>query len=205
MKTKHNVKMLVTATSLLITSLASANGYIFSFDKSTDSTVQTMDTGETIDGTTTVMRYLNSARFDFNTRNLVPDNAYTLWIMHYDAPEKCFDPCNCNFDDFVNPDVVPGAIGAMAGRVADPYGQLSVSNVVDYGYLPPQSQILFPGAIKDRHSHFTLVLRDHGPASTDPVILEDQLTSWAGGCSGDNPCTDVVISDHPSPFCRIWN
>lgn len=205
MKIKSPLKTLAVAASLALTNAAPANGYIFSFDKSTDQPVQTMATGETIDGTSSVMRHLRSVKFDFNTRELIPDNVYTLWIMHYDKPEKCFDACNCTFDDFVNPEVAAGAIGAMAGRVADPYGQVSISNVVNYGEMPQEpGQILFPGEIKDRHSHFTLVLRDHGPASPDPVILEEQLTSWAGGCTNDNPCEDVVISDHPSPFCRIW-
>lgn len=43
---------------------------------------------------------------------LVSANAYTLWIMHCDSSEKCFDACNCTFDDFGNPDIVPGAMGA---------------------------------------------------------------------------------------------
>ncbi len=171
----------------------------------TTNSVSSLTSGEVIDGTSTIIRHKDRVSFDFNTRGLTPDNAYTLWIMHYDKPKKCLDPCACTISDFGNPEVTGGAIGAMAGRVADAYGQLALTNVVDYGVLPTgPAQVLVPNAIKNKKSHFTLILRDHGPASTDPAILEEQLSSWTGACN-INGCQDVVISDHPSPFCKTSN
>lgn len=199
-------KMLTVVTvSLLILSNASIAGGNGVKKRITTETVSSLTGGELIDGTSTIIRNKGSVSFDFNTRGLTPNNAYTLWIMHYDKPKKCLDPCRCSLNDFGNPDVTGGAIGAMAGRVADAYGQLSLSNVVDYGVLPTgPAQILVPNAIKNKKSHFTLILRDHGPASTDPVILEQQLSAWNGACN-INTCQDVVISDHPSPFCKASN
>lgn len=202
MMIKHNSLLTVITASLIFTSgIAIADGGNTK-KRITTNSVSSLISGELIDGTSTIVRHKNKVSFDFNTRGLTPNNAYTLWIMHYDKPQKCLDPCACNLSDFGNSEVTGGAIGAMAGRVADAYGQLAVTNVVDYGVLPTGfAQVLVPNAIKNKKSHFTLILRDHGPASSDPSVLEEQLSSWTGACD-INTCQDVVISDHPSPFCN---
>lgn len=202
---KENSKLLIlTATALmLLSSVSIANGYHSNKDRSTDSIVTSMVDGDLLDGTSTVVRHKDNVSFNFNTRHLNPGNAYTLWIMHFDKPRKCLDSCACTLNDFSNPEVTGGAIGAMAGRVADSHGQVSISNVVEYGVLPTgPAQVLIPTPIKNKRSHFILVLRDHGTASSDPVVLEEQLSSWTGGCAA-NGCNDLVISDHASPYCKV--
>lgn len=197
--------LLILATLILFTTHSYAR-YYFVFDYRTDSPVMMAADGSLIDGTSSVIRHKDSVAFNFDARNLLPGHAYTLWIMHFDKPLKCLNPCKCNLNDFVNDEVQSGAIGGMAGRVSDAYGQVSMSNVVKYGAVPsnPDQILVAPGEIVSERSHFLLALRDHGPASSDPVILQEQLSGWSGGCSADNPCTDVVMSDHPSPFCRAW-
>ncbi len=204
MKSSLKLKAAVFAAAMCFSAGALATNYALLLDNRTDEPATSMLTGEQIDANASVVRHLDHAYFEFNARHMVPGNAYTLWVMHYDRPERCFDRCNCTFDDFVNENVTAGAMGAMSGRVADEYGQLSMGNVIKYGAQPPSpGNILIPGVIKNERAHFQLVLRDHGPASNDPAVLEAQLTSWAGGCNV-NSCQDIVISDHPSPYCRSW-
>lgn len=199
MKSNTFITIIISMVFVLLSSSSLANN---GRDRATDSPVNSFVTGELIDGTSSVYRHKNNVMFNLNSRSLTPGNAYTFWIMHFDKPRRCLDRCACTLDDFANPNVVGGFMGAMAGRVADSSGQISVSNIVDYGFLPQGSgQALLPNPIKNKRSHFILALRDHGPASTDPVILEEQLSSYFGGCD-TFACNDVVISDHKSPYCR---
>lgn len=203
MKENSKILILIAASLMFLSSVSIADGSRSNRDLISDSPVNSMVNGDLLDGTSTVVRHKDDVSFNFNTRHLTPGNAYTLWIMHFDKPRKCFDSCACTLSDFSNPDVTGGAIGAMAGRVADSYGQVSISNVVEYGVLPTgPAQVLIPNPIKNERSHFILALRDHGPASSDLVVLEQQLSSWTGGCA-INGCNDVVISDHASPFCKV--
>lgn len=169
----------------------------------TQSPVASMITGQGADGMSTVIRNKDSVGTSITMRGLTPGNAYTLWVMSFDKPEKCVNPCACGGPDFANPNVVVGAIGGMTGRVADEYGQATMASSIAYGVLPSgPGQVLIPNPIANKKAHLALVVRDHGPASSNPAVLEQQLNSWGGGCD-TFACFDSFVSDHASPFCRI--
>lgn len=195
----------VAAASLTLVSLSSSASNKLRHDNITDSPARVIADGEMIDAMSTVVRHKDSVAFSFDARELTPGNAYTLWIMAFDKPKKCNDPCGCNVSDFSNPEVTLSAIGGMSGRVADQYGQARLATTIKYGEMPEgPGQALMPNPIKNKRSHFMLVLRDHGAASSDPVELEEQLSTWGGGCN-TNSCSDVIMSDHKSPYCRVRN
>ena len=194
--------LLTACLSLIFITFESAATGWFYIDETTQVDAVTFPQEEPIDGSSTIVRHHDKVGFSFTSRELIPGNVYTLWIMNFDKPRKCFEPCGCTLADFGNPDVNGGAVGALTGRVADDYGQLDLQTTLEYGELPDNAgQILVPGPIKNRRAHLLLILRDHGPASTDPDILDQQLTTWAGGCDAYS-CQDVVSADHPSPYCR---
>lgn len=193
--------------AIFIAASVSASAHKSSYKRYSDevsqSTTDSLLDGGPLDAVSTVTRHKENIGLEFNARNLTPGNAYTLWVLGWSRPRKCADPCECNIFDFGNEDVKPSMFGAITGRVADQYGQLSMEAVQNYMELPEgEGQVLFGGPIADRRAQITLVLRDHGPASSDPAVLENQLTQWGGGCD-TNECVDVAVSRHRGAYCKV--
>lgn len=198
-----SIALSMAASALMISSVqVNAGKGDPHLDKITQQPAINILNGNAVDAVSTVMRHKDSVGISFDSRGLNPGHAYTLWVMHFDKPENCNTPCGCTLADFANPDVTAGAIGGMTGRVADEYGQARLATVINYGELPTgPGQILVPNPIKDKKSELMLVLRDHGPASSDATELEQQLSSWGGGCT-TNSCADTILSRHRSPYCK---
>ena len=126
-----------------------------------------------------------------------------MWVAAWNRPNKCFERCECGGADFGNPDVTIGMFWS-GGRVADEYGQAVFAGQIPYGVVPEgPDQALIPNPAKKR-AQMTLILRDHGPASEDPELLSQQLTSWSANCDSYE-CADVQFSAHSSPFCKVNN
>ena len=205
MKHFKSIAAIACATVFGIASLSASAGKYYKYGKSDEIThahVDSMLDGSKVDAVSTITRHKDNYAIDFTARELTPGNAYTLWIMGWDKPRKCENPCVCVASDWGNEEIEPTIMGGTTGRVADEYGQLDLSTVLEYGELPTgDNQVLWGGPIKNRRAQITLVLRDHGPASEDPEVLEAQLSSHGGGCDV-NSCVDVVVSRHPPAYCK---
>jgi hypothetical protein len=46
-----------------------------------------------------------------------------------------------------------------------------------------------------KRAEIHLVVRSHGPASADPAVLQQQLTTFNGGCP-PNTCMNVQAAPH---------
>jgi hypothetical protein len=139
----------------------------------------------------------NEAAFaTISTSGLTPDHVVTLWWAIFNNPEFCATPA-CAPSDLNNPSV-NGSLQFGGGQVvgangrADFGGYLAVGDNTGFHLLPqfPLMPNPAPGLVNPKSATIHLVIRSHGPASADPTILNQQLTSFGGGCSV-NPCANV--------------
>jgi hypothetical protein len=134
------------------------------------------------------------ARVD--TAELEP-GAYTLWWVIFNHPEFCAGECRA--DDLRDP-----AVGALAtyaaGAVVGEDGKATFMAELAEGDISgvPTEFASLPGAsmglMDARQAAVHLIVRSHGAASDDPVVLQSQITTLNGGC---NPvCKNVQGAIH---------
>jgi hypothetical protein len=141
----------------------------------------------------------NEAAFaTISTSQLTPGTVVTLWWAIFNEPANCATP-NCAPSDLNNPDV-NGSLQFGGGQVVDSNGRADFSGYLAVGdntgfHLLPQFPLMpnpAPGLVNPKGATIHLVIRTHGAASMDPAILNQQLTSFGGGCSVmPNPCANI--------------
>jgi hypothetical protein len=145
----------------------------------------------------------NEAAFaTISTSGLTPGTVVTLWWAIFNEPANCATP-NCAPSDLNNP-AVNGSLQFGGGQVvgangrADFGGYLAVGDNTGFHLLPqfPLMPNPAPGLVNPKGATIHLVIRTHGPASADPAILNQQLTSFGGGCSV-NPCSNIQAALFP--------
>jgi hypothetical protein len=132
-----------------------------------------------------------------STSGLAPGHVVTLWWAVFNEPDACAGLV-CAPPDLNNA-LVNGSLQLGGGEVvgesgrADFDGYLGVGDNTGFYRLPmfPNMPDPAPGILDSKGAEIHLVIRDHGPASTDPVILQQQLTSFPGGCTATNPCANI--------------
>jgi hypothetical protein len=139
----------------------------------------------------------NEAAFaTISTSGLTPGHVVTLWWAIFNEPANCATP-NCAPSDLNNPNVNGslqfggGQVVGLNGR-ADFGGYLAVGDNTGFHLLPqfPLMPNPAPGLVNPKGATIHLVIRTHGPASADPTTLNQQLSSFGGGCSV-NPCANI--------------
>lgn len=141
----------------------------------------------------------NEAVFaNISTSGLPVGEVVTLWWVFFNNPSQCVTP-GCSPPDLNNPSVNGslqyggGAIVGAGGR-ADFSGYFGLGDNTGFYLLPqfPNMPNPAPGLINTKEAAIHLVIRKHGPASTDPATLAQQLTTFPGGCSVvPNPCANI--------------
>lgn len=133
-----------------------------------------------------------------STSSLTPGTVVTLWWAIFNNPASCATP-GCAASDLNNPQVNGslqyggGAIVGAGGR-ADFGGFLAVGDNTGFHLLPqfPHMPNPAPGVVNPKDATIHLVIRTHGAASEDPTTLNQQLTTFVGGCSViPNPCANI--------------
>lgn len=133
-----------------------------------------------------------------STSGLTPGNVITFWWAIFNNPRFCATTV-CTGSDFNNP-AVNGSLQYGGGTIADAGGRVNFSGFLAEGdntgfYINPAFPNLpnpAPGIINTKKAQIHLVIRKHGPANADPMILNQQLTTFGGGCSVvPNPCANV--------------
>ena len=130
------------------------------------------------------------------TSGLAPEHVVTLWWAIFNNPSACAGTV-CAPPDLNNPLVNGslqfggGEVVGVSGRV-DFGGYLRAGDNTGFYRLPmfPNMPDPAPGIVDVKGAEIHLVIRDHGPASPDPVILQQQLTSFPGGCAL-SPCANI--------------
>ncbi len=157
-----------------------------------------INTGEPVDGTATLTRTDSGVGFTINTRGLQAGGTYTVWWSGFNHPEECENKCACGSPaDFNGNSAAAGASTFWAtGRVADKYGQATFAATVAYGEFPDET--FYPRGIDSAHAEVQLFIRGHGRPI--PKLLEEQLTTFGGGCDIRN-CFEPQFVIFPSPTC----
>ncbi|MEO6590312.1 MAG: hypothetical protein ABIP06_13520 [Pyrinomonadaceae bacterium] len=133
-----------------------------------------------------------------STSGLTPGHVITLWWAIFNNPEFCANPV-CAPSDFNNP-AVNGSLQFGGGTLADAGGRASFMGYLAEGdntgfYLNPAFPNLpnpSPGIVNTKKAQIHLAVRTHGMPNPNPVIYQQQLTSFQGGCSvAMPPCATV--------------
>lgn len=138
--------------------------------------------------TSTIVRNDNGIQATFSTNGL-PAGAYTVWILVFNDPSACGGlPCSPPLD-----------IGASNGGVHFGTGHVVRGNgptnfAVNLAVGDSSGQIAGPSPLLDpRGSEIHIAVRSHGPAI--PGLIDDQIGTVAGACSGDPAALAGEIGD----------
>jgi hypothetical protein len=132
-----------------------------------------------------------------STSSLPAGHVVTLWWAIFNDPRACAGVV-CAPPDLNNP-LVNGSLQFGGGEIvglngrADFSGYLEVGDNTGFYRLPmfPNMPDPAPGIVDAKGAQIHLVIRDHGPASSDPAILQQQLSSFPGGCTVATSCANV--------------
>lgn len=136
-----------------------------------------------------------------SSSGLTPGHVITFWWAIYNNPEFCANTA-CAPLDLNNP-AVNGALQYGGGTIADLGGRVNFSGYLAVGdntgfYLNPMFPNMpnpSPGIVSAKKAQIHLALRSHGFPNADPAILQQQLTSFPGGCSVAVPaCATLQFS-----------
>lgn len=124
-----------------------------------------------------------------STSGLPVGEVVTFWWAIFNNSSQCATP-GCAPPDLNNP-AVNGSLQYGGGAIVGPNRRVDFSGFLDVGdntgyYLLPQFPNMpnpAPGLANTKDAAIHIVLRKHGPASSDPAVLEQQLTTFPGGCS----------------------
>lgn len=154
----------------------------------------------TKNGSTTLKRSDECLRYTTHTTGL-PAGAYTNWWVVFNAPEECLAPgevpgSQCGGSDLFNADAEPSVFWATGKVVqSNGVGNFNARHCVgdDLGF--PGTQNIIPGGLTNpMGAVFWSIIKYHGPASSDPNVLYDQLHTLLGSCEvGANALVDPIF------------
>ena len=196
--------------SIVLSALALATGV--SAQKDSSGNVKTSIKKVTVFGSSTVIpaagstvsRNNDGVYWNISTSSLTPGEVVTLWVAFFNYPFYCDQTVpGCTPSDLNNA-AVQGSLQYGGGAIVGPNGRADFSGYLSVGdntgaYIgPPFTSIPnpAPGLLNPKGADVHLVIRRHGPASSDPAILQAQLSSFGGGCSIAGACANIQASVH---------
>lgn len=200
----------ILTLSILLTALVLATSA--SAQKDSSGNVKTSVKNVTVFGSSTVVpaagstvaRNNEGAYWNISTSSLTSGEVVTLWIAFFNNPFFCDQIMpGCTPADLNNP-LVNGSLQYAGGAVvgangrADFSGYLAVGDNTGYFILPGFDNMPnpAPGLVNPRGADIHLVIRKHGQASSDPAVLQAQLSGFTGGCNVPMACANIQASIH---------
>ncbi|HEU4431428.1 MAG TPA: hypothetical protein VFT98_21895 [Myxococcota bacterium] len=127
-----------------------------------------------------------------HTSGLTPGFVYTAWFAIFNNPENCFTrPCTPN--DIMNNPAVQGSLLGFGGQLADLDGTADFGETRAVG--DATNAFFGPGLLNPKRAEIHLAVRSHGPASMDPAVFAEQLTTFNGNCP-PNTCMTIQAAVH---------
>jgi hypothetical protein len=161
--------------------------------------------GEVIEDTEAELERMDGAIYiEAETEGLQPGHAYTVWAIVYNSPADCIGRCSMDDDLF---HASTSVLWSGAGFIADEDGEAEFEAILVEGEAAGEI-LLGDGISNAATAEVQLVVRGHGPASSDPYVLADQLSLFMGGCDL-NDCIDeqmvslggpVILDEDRQPF-----
>ncbi len=155
--------------------------------------VRVMATQAVIPASGSMLVRSNSGVFmTLTTQGLVPGTVATGWFAIFNTPAACAtNPCTPV--DLDNP-ATHGGLFNTGGRIVGADGSATFGGFRAIGDESGRERGT-RGLILPLTAEIHLVVRTHGAASMDPVVLSQQLTMFNGGCP-PNTCTTLQSSVH---------
>ena len=158
-------------------------------------------------GQTTVVPYSGSSLSRNNdavfatlsTSQLPAGTVVSLWWVFFNNPKFCGTE-GCSVPDLFVPEVnaslhnAGAVIVGLDGRFTIA-GYKAVGDT-SAGHILPGMPDPSPGLVDAKGAAIHLVVRSHGAASADPIVLAQQLTQFNGGCP-PNMCSNLQAALHP--------
>lgn len=190
------------------------------FEPRTSTTFITDITGDRVieEAQSTLVRMEHGVYMTFETSELEPGAAYTIWWLFFNRPENCSDRA-CGLDDIAlldeNGERLLDESGAplpnTRQREAVQFSLLrATGSIVDEdgtaefrAHIPLNDTleaVVGPGLLDPLIAEIHLVARTHGPAI--PRQIHEQLNTAWGGCPEGwpkEPCGDTQFAIHHSP------
>lgn len=163
--------------------------------------------GSTVNGSSATLKRGESAVWArVNTTELLP-GAYTNWWVIFNNPSACTDPCD--LDDLFNlaqRAAVQSSVLFAAGGVVRHTGVGHFNAHLEEGVLPMgPGQVGFgPGLLDAQGAEIHYLVRYHGPASADTMILQKQVSHIAGGCFNLPPQEQGQPGNDPVEAHRLF-
>lgn len=148
--------------------------------------------------TSILKRHKGSIAVDVETSGLDSASPYTLWAVIFNRPAYC-QSTPCSIGDLpISPGHDPrvdASIVFAGGGVSDTdgYGRFSSQVRKAHGRVTGEL-VLGSGSLDTRRAEVHVVIRGHGYPAEEALF--DALTTFAGGCSTDNPCEDQQFAVH---------
>jgi hypothetical protein len=144
----------------------------------------------------TLFRTKDGVYFDFHSSSIGAGTAVSAWMAVFNNPEYCATS-PCTPADFDNPKTDATLLNT-GGVVVGPDRKLVFGAFRAVGDITGARPNFGTGngLLQPLTAEIHLVLRSHGPAFLmDPAALEEQLTTFFGGCSV-NLCLNLHASVH---------
>jgi hypothetical protein len=131
-----------------------------------------------------------------NTTGL-PPGAYTNWWVIFNNPAACIDGCDVA-DLFSGDPAIGGSILFATGGIISHTGVGHFTAHLAEGELPtlPGQVFLGTGLTDAQGAEIHYILKTHGAPSSDPEILDKQLTTVYGGCIGGPNHPEDPVPEH---------
>ncbi len=159
-----------------------------------------------ITGQGTLTRTEGEVEIALDVNGLIPNHAYTVWFVVFNVPSACA-ATECFPPDLGVPEVQATLQGA-GGFVSDGSSRMFLSRL-DRSNSEGREVILGTGGIANpMAAQVDIVLRDHGPAETDPANRAAQTSQMNGFCGmtlemdvdlTSDGCYDVAVVGFPPP------
>jgi hypothetical protein len=192
----------IAVLTLALTSTVSSQSNDSGNVKTTISPVHSTVTSTVIPAAGASLSRNNAGVFaTISSSGLPAGHVITMWWVIYNNPEYCANT-SCVPPDLNNP-AVNGAFQNGGGTVADLGGRVNFSGYLAVGdntgfYLNPMFPNMpnpSPGIVNAKKAQIHIALRSHGFPNADPAILQQQLTTFPGGCSvAMPPCATLQFS-----------
>jgi hypothetical protein len=137
----------------------------------------------TVDGSSAKLTRGDSAVWIRVNTTELPPGTYTNWWVVFNNPSACAGGCGA--DDFGNPEVAASvffATGGIVGQDGVGHFQAHLEEGAGVPQLPGQT-FFGPGLLDAQGAEIHYILRYHGPASSDPDLLQKQISTSYGGCT----------------------
>ena len=180
----------VIAVAMLFVLVVSPLGYAGD-DETPFSSMLPGSMGEVIEDTEAVLERMDGAVYiEAETEGLQPGHAYTVWAIVYNNPADCIGRCSMDDDLF---HASTSVMWSGVGFIADDDGEAEFEAILVEGEAA--GEILLGSGMTDAaNAEVQLVVRGHGPASTDPLVRADQLSLFMGGCDLNDCIDEQMVS-----------